>query len=291
MNVQHNLPFVSIIIITLNRKKHLSNCLNSIYNLDYPKSKFEVVVIDGDSTDGTKEMLCSTFPKVKFVIEQRRGVAYARNTGWKNAKGELVVYIDDDCIVDALWLKRIVDSFDSPEIIGAGGPVLYLHPELIPPIFAGTPIGEFSLGKKKRLLKTGENLITANLAVRANVFRKIKFYESLVYNDSEDTEFCRSLLEADHKLLYVPDAPVIHNIDLRRMTVPNVIKRSFISGISFYLIEKRRKSPSAITIKFLRLFLGGLIDFFGKRRLVDLYWSCKCFIALLSSILLIPIWS
>ena len=51
------LPYVSIVIPTLNRKKHLKNCLTSLYKMDYPKSKFEVIVVDNGCIDDTKEMV------------------------------------------------------------------------------------------------------------------------------------------------------------------------------------------------------------------------------------------
>jgi GT2 family glycosyltransferase len=150
-------------------------------------------------------------------------------------------------------------------------------------------VGPFHLGDRKRLLKSDENLITANLAVRSEVFGKISFLESLTYNDSEDAEFCRSLMEAGYKLLYVPDAKVYHNIDPRRLSIPYLIKRAFFSGISFYIMERKRNSGLRLIPKYTRHFLGGFAYFFRERRMGDFYWLVKCLIILLSSVFLIAI--
>jgi len=286
---QNEMPFVSVIVVTLNRRKHLEKCLISLLNLDYPASKFEVIVVDGGSKDGTKEMVCRDFPKVNLVIEKRKGITHARNTGWKHAKGTLVAYTDDDCIVDRYWLRNLVSGFTSTEIKGVGGPVIYLNPGLNPQKFHGTPVGPFHLGEKKRLLKNNENLITANLAIRSEVFSKLRFLESLVYNDSEDAEFCRSLMEGGYKLLYVPNAKVYHNIDPKRLSIPYLLKRAFFSGVSYYIMERKRNSRLPLIPRYLRYFLGGLVYFFLKKRLTDFYWLVKSFIIFLSSIFLIPL--
>ncbi len=288
------MPFVSVIIVTLNRRKKLEKCLKSLYNMDYPPSKFEVIVVDGDSVDGTKEMIRRYFPKVNLIVDKRKGIPFARNTGWKHAKGTLVAYTDDDCIVDLSWLRSLVSGFTSDKIAGVGGPVLYSHPEAMPGLFYETPVGPFSLGGRKRFLKPYENLITANLAIRIEIFKKIRFFESLIYNDSEDYEFCRSVMEAGYKLLYLPNAKVYHSIDPNKLRFSYLIRRAFFAGISLYIVERKRRSKGILIPKFLRAFLGGILDFFrGKRyrknygRSAHFFWFVRCFIAFLSSMLLI----
>jgi GT2 family glycosyltransferase len=288
---ENQLPFVSVIVVTFNRRKHLQKCLNSLLDLDYPSSKFEIIVVDGGSNDGTKEMVFKDFPKVNFIVEKRKGIVYARNTGWKHAKGTIVAYTDDDCIVDRYWLRNLISGFTSVEIKAVGGPLLYLNSELNPQRFHGTPVGPFYLGEKKRLLTTNENLITANLAVKSETFSKIRFFESLVYNDSEDAEFCRSLMEVGYKLLYVPNANVYHNIDPKRLSISQLLKRALFSGVSFYIMERKRSSRLPLIPKSLRRFLGRLVFFFLNRRLGDFYWLIKSFIIFLSSIFLIPLWA
>lgn len=281
-----NLPFVSIVVPTLNRKKNLKNCIKSLLNLDYPSSQFEIIVVDNGSTDGTIDLLTREFSRVKVIIEKRRNSCYARNAGWKNAKGQIVAYTDDDCIVDRAWLITLVSGFVSGEIGAVGGPLLLtLSPKSVVEKFFGTPVGDFYRGKEKIFVK---ELITANLAVRNDVFKKTQFDVSLTYTTLEDIDFCRSLIDTGYKLLYIPDARVYHNIDPKRLTLPSILKRGLYQGISTYLLEKKTSGNAHLIKKFLKETLGGLLTFFLNRRIVNLFYLIQCFIAFLSSIFMIP---
>ncbi len=181
-----------------------------------------------DLHDGTKEMVYRKFPEVKLIFEKRKNSSFARNAGWKNAKGQIIAFTDDDCVVDPYWLKILVSGFTSAEIGGVGGPLLLLYPESIVKKFYNTPVGNFYKGDKIIPVK---ELITANLTVRYEVFKKNRFDVSLAYTNLEDIDFCRSLTEVGYKLLYVPNAKVYHNIDPKRLTMPSLLKRAFFSGI------------------------------------------------------------
>ena len=279
-----DIPFVSVIIPTLNRKELLYNCLKSLYRLNYPISNFEVVVVDGGSTDGTIQMLRSEFPNVRFVVEKRKGRSVARNTGWKNAKGQIVAYTDDDCVVDENWLRILVSGFAMQEIGAVGGPLFLLNqPQSIRNIFKGTPMGDFDLGDKKLFAK---ELITANLAVRCEVFDKNRFDETLLY-DLEDIDFCRSLIATGYNPIYLPNAKVYHNINPKRLTIVSTLKRAFPAGISLYIMERKSNQNIFLSAKLFRKSLGGFYQFVLKRRLADFFWLARCFIAFHYSIFLV----
>ena len=279
-----DLPFVSIIVPTLNRKKLLGNCLTSLFRMDYPRSLFEAIVVDGGSTDGTMQMVHNDFPAVRFVVEKRKGRSVARNIGCKYAKGQILAYTDDDCVVDKSWLRILVSSFDSKEIGAVGGTLFLMNQsKSIHSKFEGTPVGDFYLGDKELPAKY---LITANLAVRREVFKKNRFDESLMY-DLEDVDFCRSLIETGYIILYTPQAKVYHNINPQRLTVISALKRIFPSGMSYYFMERKRNNKLFLIAKFLRQSLGGLYTFILKRRLAEFFWFMKCFIAFFFSIFLV----
>ena len=282
---ENKLPYVSIVIPTINRKGSLRQCLNSIYRLDYPSSKIEIIVVDNGSTDGTPEMVHSEFPYIKVVIEKRKNSCYARNAGWKNACNEIIAYTDDDCIVDPSWLRKIVAGFTSAEIVGVGGPLLLLlGPKSIVSKFHGTPVGDFDKGKQKIFTR---ELITANLAVKREVFKEIDFDVSLAFTALEDIDFCRRLTSGDGKLLYLPSAKVYHNVDPKRLAMPYILKRAFFSGISIYIYERKNKGKIILIPIFLRSVIGGYLVFSVKRKISTFYWLVECFIAFISSILLI----
>jgi glycosyltransferase involved in cell wall biosynthesis len=231
------LPFVSVVVCTYNRKNLLKSCINSIYAQDYPKSKFEIIIIDGGSTDGTKE-LCKQFPKIRFIVESKHGLAYARNKGAELARGSIVAYTDDDCIVDKNWLKNLVAGFQlSKSIVGVGGPVYPLHPEIIPKkIHVKAALGLYDEGENTKLT---QGIITSNSAFKKEIFKTIKFDETLGVTRrgklilcGEDTAFCQAITTSGYKLLYTPHAKVYHQINNERTKIPYIVKHALHGGIT-----------------------------------------------------------
>jgi len=244
------LPFVSVVICTYNRRNLLKDCLNSIFAMEYPKSRYEIIIVDGGSNDGTEE-LCKEFPNIRFVIEKRFGLAHARNEGVELARGSIVAYTDDDCIVDKQWLRKLVAGFKfSESIVGVGGPVYPLHPEAVPKkILVKPALGLFDEGNK---VKTTQGVLTSNCAFKKEIFRTIKFDETLgatrrknLILCGEDTDFCRSIVNSGRRLLYIPNAVVYHQIPKQRIRVPYIIRHAIYNGI--YLTRCfLKKKPSRI---------------------------------------------
>jgi len=77
--------------------------------IDYDRDMLEIIVVDGNSTDNTREIV-SQYP-VKLLLEERHGLNAARNTGIKNSSGEIVAFTDADCIIPKDWISKIVDNF------------------------------------------------------------------------------------------------------------------------------------------------------------------------------------
>ena len=215
--------FVSVVVCTYNRKNFLKDCLDSILEMDFPKTQYEILIVDGGSNDGTDAM-CRELPGVRFVVEGRFGLAHARNRGADLAKGNIVAYTDDDCIVDKNWLKNLVRGFmQSTNVAAVGGPVFSMHPEIIPKkICVKAALGLFDEGSK---MKFTRGIITSNAAFRKEIFQKIRFDESLGASRrgklvlcGEDVDFCNSLVsDFNLRILYDPEAVVYHQVQPRRL--------------------------------------------------------------------------
>jgi len=116
------LPKISVIIPVRNDAEVLRRCLESLRKVDYPKDSLEIIVVDGLSNDNSRAIAVSYGATV--ITNDKKIVAPARNIGYAAATGELVAYIDADCVVDSGWLAKSVKYFDDPRVGGVSGPTL-----------------------------------------------------------------------------------------------------------------------------------------------------------------------
>jgi len=114
-------PLISIIIVNYNGIKFIKRCLNSVLNSDYPN--FEVIFVDNASIDDSYELVKGSFSfdaRLRIIrIAENLGSPESRNIGARNAKGDLLVFLDNDTEVNRSWLKEMVKVFLSDSTIGA----------------------------------------------------------------------------------------------------------------------------------------------------------------------------
>ena len=117
-------PFVSIVVGVRNEERYISECVDSLLSIDYPKEKYEIIIVDGMSNDNTQNIIKQY--SVKLILNEKQNVAAARNLGVKNAKGDLIAFTDGDCEVNKSWLKILVKEFmtASDDVACVGGPNL-----------------------------------------------------------------------------------------------------------------------------------------------------------------------
>lgn len=117
-------PTVSIVIPVKNEELILERCLDSIDQLDYPKDRVQVIIADGLSTDGSREIAARRGAQV--VCNPRQTVVAGRNLGFQVANGEYIVFTDADCVVRNDWLRGALDAFRLDKTIaGVGGVSLF----------------------------------------------------------------------------------------------------------------------------------------------------------------------
>ena len=88
-------------------------------NQDYPKDRYEIIVVDGHSSDSTLKLL-SKFP-IKVIEDDGRGVSDARNKGIEKAKGGIIAFTDGDCTATPGWIRSLSEKFYDPNVAGVGG--------------------------------------------------------------------------------------------------------------------------------------------------------------------------
>jgi len=101
-----------VIISTYNRKDALARCLDSLFNQTYPKERFEIVVVDDGSDDGTSALAGTLLSKIRYFRQEHKGISAARNLGLKNAGKGIAAFIDDDCIPATDWIEQMARYHD-----------------------------------------------------------------------------------------------------------------------------------------------------------------------------------
>lgn len=120
-------PFVSILIVNFNGRHLLDDCLKSVFKINYPTQKYEVIVVDNDSQDDSVHFVRNNFPQVKLVqSEQNLGFAGGNNLGYQHAQGEYIALLNNDTRVDPRWLKEMVNTLADPQA-GIACSKLYFH--------------------------------------------------------------------------------------------------------------------------------------------------------------------
>jgi glycosyltransferase involved in cell wall biosynthesis len=104
---------VSVIIPTYNRKDLLRETLNSLAKQTYPSDHFEIIVVDDGSTDGTASIVAEVFPFIlRYFWQSNQGDASARNLGVQQSQADILVFLDDDILVEADYLTYLIQAYD-----------------------------------------------------------------------------------------------------------------------------------------------------------------------------------
>jgi GT2 family glycosyltransferase/glycosyltransferase involved in cell wall biosynthesis len=124
--MDQKLPFISVITVNYNGKHLLTDCLASLASLDYPRDKFEVILVDNGSSDGSVDFVKADYPKVRVILNDSNNYCRANNLGVKESKAEFIAFLNNDTRVDKNWLIELVKLITSDDTIGAVGSKILL---------------------------------------------------------------------------------------------------------------------------------------------------------------------
>ncbi len=122
-------PFVSVVVLNYNGLRFLDDCLGSLARLDYPNDRFEVILVDNVSQDGSAEAAEKRFPQFRVVRNSRNlGFAAGNNVAMRASRADYVVLLNNDTTVDIQWLSRLVEAAEQDPKVGAcTSKLLFLH--------------------------------------------------------------------------------------------------------------------------------------------------------------------
>ena len=209
-------PSVSVVVNTYNRAASLDVTLRSLRQLNY--DNFEVIVINGPSTDHTTEVLRSHRSSIRAGSCSERNLATSRNVGIDMAQGDLVAFIDDDAVPDPNWLDDLVVAFDSDEVGGAGGFVFdHTGYDLQRRFFLSDRYGSTRTDATQSAAEfyyPGSSEYPSLLGTNA-VFRRAALLEIGGFDEEfeyylDETDVCLRLVDAGYALKQLPNAFVYH---------------------------------------------------------------------------------
>lgn len=223
---------ITVVLCTYNRCKSLPQALESVLASKLPESMpWEVLVVDNNSTDQTQQVVeefrVRDPARVRYLFEPLQGLSRARNAGIREARGEIIAFMDDDVTVSPEWLGTLTSSLHNGGWAGAGGRILpqwTTQPPRWLPLqdrYALAPIAMFDPKVEAGLLP--EPPCGACMAFRREMFAKYgDFRTDLGRSGSgmlsnEDTEFGNRLLNGGERLRFEPSAVVYHSVPANRI--------------------------------------------------------------------------
>ena len=303
-------PFISIIIPTYNRCKLLPLTIDSFINQDYAKNRFEIIISDNNSTDNTQKIvnryLNKTKIQIKYHLEIKQGVHYARNEASKLAKGDIFYFTDDDMIANSNLLSELVKVFELDDQIGCASGMVIPKFEKNPPLWVKKYLinGHLSLtelNKDEELVisKSDCNIYSCHQAIRKTAFIKSGGFNpentAGVWIGDGETGLNSKIKELGYKFAYTSKSIIHHIIPESRTTVSYLIKRLGNQGFCDSYTEYRNhrninklilgmirrncltflRSISNTTLNIIRFklsyhFLPARIIYFHKRNVYDI---------------------
>ncbi len=203
---------VSIIVCTYNRVSWLERCLASLW-AQSPRPG-EIIVVDGPSNDGTRELLghLSDQGQVRLV-EQRKleGISAARNLGLVAAKGKVVGFIDDDAQAEPGWISALLSGFSGDNVAGVGGPVLSIEGRLVMGRNVVSNMGDwFDESRGEGVEGKFPVMVGCNMSFRTEILRKVGGFDAKFRYHQDETDACLRVLSAGYEIAYREKAAVRH---------------------------------------------------------------------------------
>lgn len=224
---------LSVILCTYNRERYIYNVLESIAAGGY--EDYEIVLVNNNSTDGT-EGECQRFAKdhpevtMRYCVERQQGLSYARNRGIVESQGEVLVYVDDDAVVNREYLQTYAEFFNrNKEAVAAGGPITPRYDGCEEPSWMShytrqLVTGELNLGSREREFPRGAFPGGGNAAYRKSVFDAVGLFNvelgrkgnSLI--GAEEKDLFDKMTTRGMKFYYLPNAILYHLIPPKKLT-------------------------------------------------------------------------
>jgi GT2 family glycosyltransferase len=268
---------VSIIVCSYNAGSDLRDCLESLQRQDY--ADIEIVIVNDASTDTTAEYL-ETFKsqtQTEAVIvtnSSNLGVAGSRNAGVRKATGEILAFLDADCVADRSWISELVKIYAKHDVAAVGGRIFDARIESI-----------WSLSNK------GHDYVSAhegpvsfvkgcNMSFAQDVFQRFMFNDEIRYG-YEEILLCDQLRDEGYSVYYTPRAIVYHK---HRASAGGILEQKFLRGMSSVWYMRKRGKLLCVYKRHILLLAAIAALLISGGRPGFLFFGALCALLFLSSL-------
>ena len=256
-------PHVSIIIPVKDRPEDILECVQSLTKLNYPKDKLEIIVVDDGSVKSIADII-APFSVNLVRLETSQGASTCRNIGAERAAGDILAFLDADCMADENWLKDLTPFLQLNSIGAAGGFVDSYYRKSALDRYEET-FSSLNMGKRTIYEgNTGSNFYvpTCNLLVKRDVYMKTGGFKAEMHV-GEDVDFCWRMRKQGNALIYVPSGKVAHK---HRNKLFQMLKRRKEYGTSEAPLyhthrDKKKRFPVSVyaILSLLAIVLAALL--------------------------------
>jgi len=257
-------PILSVIVPTFRRPAMLGKCLKCLCEQRFDHGKYEVIVVDNVGDEETKEIVNSLTVKgmqdIRFIVEKRRGLHYARHAGAEVALGDLLLFTDDDILGPHLWLQGIVSSYREEKVVAVGGPIS-IEWDKAPPAWVREHewvLGQLDHGREWRVLNSREFINGGNFSIRKRYLFEVGGFnpdqvDQILIGDGE-TGLCNKIHARGDLIAWCPFPHVQHQqIAHKNGTLHDLRRRYANNGIcAAYQFAIKEKINHLMIVKRLR---------------------------------------
>jgi len=240
-------PQVSIIIVNYNGKDYLQKCLESLMKINY--KNYEIILVDNNSTDQSIEFVKNTYPSVIIIkLDRNYGFAEPNNIGAKIAKGDFLLFLNNDTEVSPNFIEKMVNVLNQDSKIAICQSLLLKPNQEIDS--SGDYVDELgrAYSSRKKLTEVKEILSArgASMMVRKDSFWDLGGFDKNFFASFEDVDLCWRAWLWGYKIVLVPDSIVYHKVG---STVQKLSSEVRFHGVKNSLVLRLTNFETSIAAK------------------------------------------
>lgn len=256
------MPYLSVAICTYNRDAYIVACLQHLALQQLDSRNFEVLVVNNNSTDNTEALVLAFLEQHKqlpfrYMFEEQKGVSFARQRAVNEARGEVVVFLDDDAEADSKLLKSYFDFFQGhADAAAAGGTIIPKYSEKPKPAWMSSWLNGYvarcEFGGVTRLYRGRMKYpIGCNMAYRKALMLQAGGFDTDLAFRSDDKHIYLEVNKINNQIYYLPHAIVHHNIPGKRLSFDYLRTLYLKTGNEEKVRMRKTGRPFAVACKFL----------------------------------------